>query len=292
MTDAVERRAPAGGSVAARSVAARSRLGPWTLAVLTPLIGLALGLVIWQGLSAWIGANTFPAPATVFTTLRENLVESTYLEGIGLSSGGYLPHIFYTMRNVFVGLGLGALFGISLGLLSIPIPSIGEVVDTVAVPVVVSPVVVAAPFFLIWFGVVAGAQILIITFYSTFLLYIYSRRAGRNVRPQYVESALTLGATRWLIFRQVYVPATVPEIAGAVRIALAGAWGLEAIAELLGAQQGVGFLIQFYSGAFQIDGMLALVLLLGVVAIIIDRTIVLVIRYITRWSEAGQTLHL
>ena len=39
------------------------------------------------------------------------------------------------------------------------------------------------------------------------------------------------------------MPATVPELIGGFRIALAGAWGLEAIAELLGAQHGIGFLI-------------------------------------------------
>jgi ABC-type nitrate/sulfonate/bicarbonate transport system permease component len=123
-------------------------------------------------------------------------------------------------------------------------------------------------------------------------MYIFSRRAGDNVRPEYVESALTLGAGPWSIFRWVYVPATVPEIIAGFRIALAGAWGLEAIAELLGAQRGAGLLIKFYANAFVVDGMLALVLLLGLISVVLDRLTIVAGRYLTRWSESGHTLQL
>lgn len=260
--------------------------------VLVPLGGLVLALAIWQGLSGVIGEFTLPPPFVVFDVLWANLFESAYLEGIGLTSGGYFPHLLSTTRNVFVGLGLGAFLGISIGLLSVPIKGLGQIVDTFAVPVVVSPVVVIIPFFLIWFGVVAGAQIMIVAFYATFLLYIYSKRAAQNIRPYYVESALTLGAQRWSVFRQIYLPAVVPEIAAGIRVALAGAWGLAAVSELIGAQAGIGFLIRFYAGAFRVDAMLALVLFLGAVAILVDRLLVLVIRRVTRWSEAGRRLEL
>jgi ABC-type nitrate/sulfonate/bicarbonate transport system permease component len=74
---------------------------------------------------------------------------------------------------------------------------------------------------------------------------------------------------------------------GGLRIALAGAWGLAAIAELLGSQQGAGFLIKFYSTSFVVDGMFALIILLGLIALLVDRIVVEVAHHLTRWAEAG-----
>ena len=62
---------------------------------------------------------------------------------------------------------------------------------------------------------------------------------------------------------------------------------LAAIAELLGAQEGAGFLIKFYATAFVVNGMISLVVLLGLTAILFDRLVVLGATYLTRWSESG-----
>jgi len=80
----------------------------------------------------------------------------------------------------------------------------------------------------------------------------------------------------------------VPELLGGFRIALAGAWGLEAIAELLGAQHGVGFLINYYSTVYGLVGMMSLTLLLGVVAIVCDALAVLGGRALIRWTATGK----
>jgi ABC-type nitrate/sulfonate/bicarbonate transport system permease component len=129
-----------------------------------------------------------------------------------------------------------------------------------------------------------------VAFYTTLLMYIFSRRAAENVAVDYVESALTLGAKRKDVFWSVYVPATVPELIGAFRIALAGAWGLEAIAELLGAQQGTGFLIFFFTQTYSIQKIMAIVVILGLTAIFFDRLTMAGARMIVRWTDAGRTL--
>jgi ABC-type nitrate/sulfonate/bicarbonate transport system permease component len=268
---------------------AASRLG--RLAV--QLLGIAAAIGLWQLASNAIGPFTMPPPATVLDTITTNFFKSEYLASHGLAdTDGYLPHLLYSVRNVVAGVLLGTGVGVGLGLASLRFPLVSEVVAPVTATFGAAPIVVAAPFFLIWFGIVAFAQILIVTFYTALLMYIFSRRAGDNVRPEFVESALTLGAGPWSIFRWVYVPATVPEIIAGFRIALAGSWGLEAIAELLGAQQGAGLLIKFYANAFVVDGMLALVLLLGLISVILDRLAIAAGRYLTRWAESGHTLQL
>ena len=70
--------------------------------------------------------------------------------------------------------------------------------------------------------------------------------------------------------RDILLPGTVPAVLGGVRIALAGAWGLEAIAELLGAQEGIGKVVEVLAGATDVEGIFAALLLLGLVAVACD----------------------
>lgn len=257
------------------------------------IAGIALAILVWHLGSMVIGEVTLPGPAKTMAYINENLFESRYLRSHGLGEGGgYLPHLLYTTQNVIAGVMVGSAIGISLGLLSIRAPVIGEVVTPIAATFGTAPIVVAAPFFLLWFGIVAFGQFLIVAFYTSLLMYIFSRRAGDNVPPQYIESALTLGTNPGTVFRRIYVPATIPEISAGFRIALAGSWGLAAVAELLGSQLGAGFLIKFYASAFVVEGMFALTLLLGLIAIAFDRGAVFAFRYLTRWSESGHQLEL
>ena len=64
-----------------------------------------------------------------------------------------------------------------------------------------------------------------------------------NLDPIYEAAARTLGAKPRDILIDVYLNGTLPEVFGGIRIALAGAWGLEAISELLGAPDGMGKVI-------------------------------------------------
>ena len=271
----------------------RRRVSSVVAAIVIPLLGIAIFLGIWQGLSSWAGVYTMPSPTITFRHIADNLVHSDYLESHGLSTGaGYLSHIGFTVRNVLFGVAIGAALGVSVGLLSMRSKVVAEIATPLAATFGAAPIFVAAPFFLIWFGIVSTAQVLMVSFYTAILMYIFSRRAAENLAAQFVESALTLGGSGWSIVRRIYVPGTVPEVRGAFRVALAGAWGLAAISELLGSEQGAGFLIKFFATAFVIDGMFALTFLLGIVAVIFDRLAVLGFAYLTRWSEAGRRLAL
>jgi ABC-type nitrate/sulfonate/bicarbonate transport system permease component len=230
-----------------------------------------------------------PGPLDTARHIKDNLFASDYLVSHGLSEGGgYIPHLWYTTRNVLLGVAIGSLIGIAIGLASLRLKIVNDVANSITAVFGTAPIFVAAPFFLIWFGIVPTAQIMIVAFYTSLLMYVFSRRAGENIPVGYIESGLTLGANRRSIFRRINLPGSVPEMAGGLRIALAGAWGLAGIAELLGAQQGAGFLIKFYATAFLVDGMLALIVLLGLIALGVDRIVVEGVRYLTRWSEAGR----
>jgi ABC-type nitrate/sulfonate/bicarbonate transport system permease component len=281
-------RAELAAAAGSQGLSARLRLRARLVGAALQLAGIALGLLAWQLVSSSLSEHTMPGPLETFRYIADNLVDSEYLSAKGLAEGrGYLPHLWYTTRNVLAGVGIGTAVGVSIGLVSLRLKVLHEIASSITAVFGTAPIFVAAPFFLIWFGIVPTAQIMIVSFYTSLLMYVFSRRAGENISSAYIESALTLGAQRWLVFRRIHLRGAVPEMTGGFRIALAGAWGLAAIAELLGSQQGVGFLIKFYSTAFVVDGMLALIVLLGLIALLVDRIVVEVTRYLTRWAEAG-----
>ena len=274
-----------------RSLAALRRARRHLINFGVALAGLAVALLMWALIAERSGV--LPGPAAILTHIRENLFSSPYLESRGMSSGtGYMGHLAVTTRSVVLGVGLGTAVGSVLGLNSLRMKAINEVVGPITAALGSAPIFVAAPFFLIWFGIQPAAQVGIVAFYTFLLMYVFSRRAAQNVGARFVESAMTLGGSPRSIFRWIYLPASIPEVLGGFRIALAGAWGLAAIAELLGAQQGAGFLIKFFASAFRLDAMVAVVILIGLVAMVFDAIVVLVGRYLTRWVESGRRLGL
>lgn len=254
-------------------------------ALLLPTLGIAIAVGLW-----WLYSIhhqlTAPSPPTVVSNLASNFFNSTYLAQHGVANGrGYWYDLIYTVQNVLVGVAVGSLAGVSLGVASAVQKLIGDVLNPLAAAFGSAPIFVSAPFFLIWFGIVAQAQMLIVAFYTTLLMFIFAQRAVGNVPLEYVEYGSTLGVQRLKAFRKIYVPATVPELIAGFRIALAGAWGLEALAELLGAQQGLGFLIAFFVETESIARILAVMLLLGLTAVFFDALLLLALRYVTRWQH-------
>ena len=289
MTTETGRRAAPPEAIAA---AKRARRQAVISRLVLSTVGVIVALIAWQLLADQQGF-ALPSPLDTSRDISKNLFSSTYLEQKGLSDGGgYTVHLWATTRNVLLGVSIGSVLGVSIGLLSLRIPLLSEVVNPLAAAFGAAPIFVAAPFFLIWFGIQPFAQILMVAFYTALFMYIFSRRAGDNLGAGYIESALTLGGKPGSIFRYIYLPGTVPEIAGGFRITLAGAWGLAAIAELLGSQEGAGFLIKFFATAFVVNGMMSLVVLLGLIAIFFDRLVVFAFTYFTRWSESGRQLAL
>jgi ABC-type nitrate/sulfonate/bicarbonate transport system permease component len=72
---------------------------------------------------------------------------------------------------------------------------------------------------------------------------------------------------------------------GGLRVALAASWGLEAIAELLGAPLGVGRVVVLLQNVEDTPGIMAIILWLGMIAVVFDFIVVRVVGWVTRWQE-------
>lgn len=252
------------------------------------IVGLLALLAVWwliAGLQL-VPAIFLPPPDEVARTIARNFFYSSYLAQYNLGTGGFAASLLYTVSNVLLAMAIACVVGISLGLISARITIVRSVFDPIVLTAGTLPILVTAPFFLIWFGTDRSGQVVLITLYAVTIIYLFAQRAVGNLDPIYQAAAHTLGAGHRRILTDVYLKGTLPEVFGGIRIALAGAWGLEAVAELLGAPNGIGRVIQALAASMDVPGIIAAIVSLAIVAVGFDFVVAGVFGYITRWQLA------
>jgi len=260
------------------------------LAVLDPLriAGVVLFIAVWQMLTLGLPPIILPTPLGVLQRVFSDFLSAPALSYYGVSEANLYGNLIYTAENVAMAVAVGSVIGVLAGLVSARFGLVRAVIDPVVMTAGTVPILVAAPFLLIWFGVGRASAVCLVIFYVVVILYVCAQRAATNLDPVYEDNARTLGATPRRMVRDILIPATVPEILGGLRIALAGAWGLEAIAELLGSQSGIGKVLEVLAGATDPQGIMATLLVLGLTAIVVDGLAAFAIARTAQWSAPAR----
>ncbi len=255
------------------------------------IVGLVGLLVLWWAITVLglVPPLFLPSPGDVADAIASNFFASPYLENYHLGNTGFAGNLGYTIGNVMLALATACVLGLTLGLISARIQRVRAVFDPIVLTVGTIPVLVTAPFFLIWFGTERAPQVALLVLYDTTIVYMFAQRAVGNLDPIYQAAARTLGASPLRMLFQVFLIGTLPEVFGGLRIALAGAWGLEAIAELLGSTAGIGKVIQALASATDVPTIMAAVLSLAAVAVGFDALVAGLFGTITRWRPARQS---
>src|SRR6185437_1238367 len=251
---------------------------------LTAPAGVVLFFLVWTAVAARLPPSRLVSPWVVAIDLWNNFLRSPRMAVFGLGETGYGELLLYSARNVLIGFAIGSAIGIILGIASARFRLLQIIVDPIVLVLGTVPVLVAAPLFLLWFGVVPFTQVLLVAGYSAIMMEIFSQAAADNVDPVYEKSAITRGASWYQRLRFILIPGVAPEILGGLRITLASAWGLETFAEILGAPSGIGQAIKTLTNVNNVAGMLACVSLVALAAIAADMLLVVINRRITRWA--------
>jgi ABC-type nitrate/sulfonate/bicarbonate transport system permease component len=249
-------------------------------------LGVLALFAVWWLAAALIGNPTrVPAPDAVVARMVNSLGFDRELMAYRLAATGLAENAVFTAVNVFIGAAAGCLIGITVGLISARSWFVRAAVNPLLTAIGVVPVIIAMPFFFVWFGTGRVVACLFVAVYSSLIVAVYSQRAVDNLDPIYERAADVAGASRRSLLRDVLLPGTLPEVLGGIRIALAGAWGLEALAELIAVPQGLGQVIEAFNTQVDIQGMLAAVLLLCLLAVAVDKLWVAAIRRVTDWRD-------
>jgi len=266
--------------------AAGARLvsGSWLRAVSRPrprleLLLLPLPLVLlvagWQVL-VWIAgypAFILPSPADVAAV------------GVRVIANGTLwHHMRVTLSEVGAGLVLGLL---AASLLGYPLAKSRRLERLAAPYLVVSqsvPVVAIAPLLIIWFGSGRLSKVLVCALIVFFPLLVNIMVGIRSVEEELQELMRSLEASRWQTFRLLEVPSALPVLLGGLRIGVTLSVVGAVVGELLGADQGLGFLINQGRGLFNTPLVFVAIMALVAIAMVLYGAVMLLERRLLRWQ--------
>jgi ABC-type nitrate/sulfonate/bicarbonate transport system permease component len=247
-------------------------------------VGLCILLAAWQYLSTVLPTSRLVPPSLVLQELRQDLAFDPVFETFGFGHVGYAGLLLYTIRNVVVGAMIGGFVGFVGGLFLARSDLVRAAVEPILLTLGTVPILAVMPLLVIWFGIVSYTQVLLVAIYTAIIVTQYALRGAENLPPVYERRSRTCGASSWTRLRSVLLPGVLPEALAGLRIALAFAWGLEVYAETLGAPSGSGQGIVILANVDNIQGLLASILLIGVVALLADGLLVAGTKGITRWS--------
>lgn len=213
-----------------RRLARRQRLA----AVVVGTASIVAFLALWEALTrlGMIDRSILPPPSVIGRQLLRRLEDGTLL-GHALASG----------VRVLVGFSLSAAVAVPLGVLLGSSPALKAVFDPIVSIIRPLPSLSWIPLSMIWFGI-DEAEKYSIVFMGTFApLLVFVTDAARRVDPTLLKAARNLGASRAQLLWEVVVPAALPSILSALKVTLAISWACVISAEMVGATNGLGFLI-------------------------------------------------
>lgn len=194
-------------------------------------------------------------------------------------------HVFATTIRIIIGYIVGVTLGIGLGFLM----SYNRYVYTFLNSIIESwrpvPPVALIPFFILWFGFSNAGKIVLVALGVALVMVVSTFESIRNVNPTYIQAAYSLGATKKKVFSSVILSAVLPHVRSGLRISLALAISLVVVSEFLGADRGIGYLINISKVTFNTPAILLGILILGLLSFILDSFLQLILARMTSWSE-------
>jgi NitT/TauT family transport system permease protein len=246
------------------SSAARRSWGAQLVASIPRIIVIRL-LIFCIFLAAWEAASGTLVPR--FWISSPSAIGSVLWQW--LVTGSIWPHLAATLAALAIGYAIGCAAGASLGLLLGFFPRVDRVLAPYFAALYSVPNVAIAPLFILAFGIGIESKIALVAL-TVFLLLLYSTLDGvRDVNRDHADALRLMGATRTEVARKLLIPASRPWIFTGMRLAIRYAFAAVIVGELLAANQGVGFLIEHYSGNFNSTGVFAAITVLVVCCVLI-----------------------
>jgi NitT/TauT family transport system permease protein len=140
------------------------------------------------------------------------------------------------------------------------------------------------PLLLVWFGPTDVAKLALLLIGVVFFLIALVLDNTKTVPKEFVEAALTMGATRRETLLGVIVPSALPTIFDSMRNMIAVGWTYLVIAEIVGAQDGIGAVMMRAGRFLNVDTIMAGIVTIGILGILTDLLFRLVARMLFPWN--------
>ncbi len=224
----------------------RGRIAPLTQRVtaLRPWVGgfsAGVFLLAWHLTARFSGLPAFilPSPSAVWQRFLRALMEGLWIE-----------HTLITLLEVAVGLAVGVVLATLLGYGLAKSRLLENLLEPYLVASQAIPLVAIAPLLVIWFGPGLFSKFLICALIVFFPVLVNTVVGVRAVPKGYYELMRSLRATRRQTLLKLEVPAALPVFLGGLRIGATLSVIGAVVGELVGADRGLGYLIQVGRGQY------------------------------------------
>jgi NitT/TauT family transport system permease protein len=260
---------PRGG---ATPQAPASGAGGVAMALWQTALGLAV-LLAWQGASGRLVDNFFISnPVDVAARLYA-----------WTADGSIFRHIAATVYATGMGFVIGSVGGAILGVWLGVSPFASRLLNPYLNALNALPKVALAPLFVLWFGLGIESKIALAAVLVLFLVFLNTYAGVREVDQDLIDGARLMRATRAQVILKVIIPSAMSWVFAGLKIAMPYALIGAVLGEMIAANRGLGYLVQFSGSQFDTAGVFAVLFVIALLAVGLNYLVDMTQRRMERW---------
>ena len=261
-------------------------------------------LRLWQAglLVAVFGLwHLLTTPGLVPTFMFENDRQAAFFFGEPLKIFGRIwtwfvvnadiyEHLAVTLVETALAFAIGTGLGLGFGLWLALSPLAAAIADPYIKALNSMPRVILAPIFSVWFGLGIASKVALGVTLVFFIVFFNVYQGVKEVSPVVLANARMLGASQKQLLRHVYLPSATSWVFSSLHTSVGLAFVGAVVGEYLGSSRGVGYLILQAEGAFDINTVMAGILVLTVFALLLDAAVGKIEKRLMKWQpRSGET---
>lgn len=238
------------------------------------LLAVVVFLAIWEGVMriGWVSIIYIAAPSGIAKAFWQFV-----------STGEIWEHTYVSFMRFAVGLCIGFGIGITAGVLTGWFKPIRRSFQPLINALYGAPKIAILPLLVIWLGIGEASKITLIAFTGFFPLWLNTHAGIQNLDRLLIRVARNFGANEIQLLLKVGLPSILPYIASGFRLGTGHCLVMIVAAEMIAAQSGLGYLINETGMAYQLEELLSLIFLFGILCFLLLRTITFVEQKMVPW---------
>jgi len=199
-------------------------------------------------------------------------------------------HLLVTLTETLAAFAVGSVLGLACGLWLALAPMASAIAEPYIKAMNAMPRIILAPIFSVWFGLGMGSKVALGVTLVFFIVFFNVYQGVKEVSPVVLANARMLGASRRQLLRFVYLPSATSWVFSSLHTSVGLAFVGAVVGEYLGSSSGVGYLILQAEGSFDINTVMAGIVVLTLFALILDAGVGRVEHRLMKWQpKNGET---
>jgi len=251
------------------------------------LLPISIGTIVIILLAWFIVTNTGIVGPKYLPTPQNLISQFGVLVSDGYQGKTLWEHIGASLGRTLSGFAIGSFIGVIVGLAAGSSPVVSAALSPIMAFLRPIPPIAFIPMVVLYFGLGETGKVVLIAVTSFNYAVVNAQAGAAGVPIAYRRAAATLGIPKRVEFFRVILPAALPSIFAGLKVALALSWAVVVAAELVGAQVGLGYMINQAALLFQIPVVFIGIILIGVIGLGLNLLINFLESRLIHWRGRG-----